>query len=68
MEKILNQAMNELKNSKNAKDKLALMHFIDKLIMQKELLELQAGITNLADIQIAAQRLGKKSQSTFETK
>ncbi len=52
----------------STQDKLAVMDFIDKLNLQKELLELKTDNTNLADIQIAAQRLGKKSQSAFETK
>jgi hypothetical protein len=36
--------------------------------MQKELLEIASGETNMEDIKIAAQRLGNKSQSAFETK
>jgi hypothetical protein len=53
-------------NSK--KEKLEIINFIDKMNMQKELLELQRGDIKISDIQIAANRLGKKSQSAFEIK
>jgi len=49
-------------------EKLVIINFIDKMNMQKELLELQKGNTKMVDIQNAANRLGKKSQSAFETK
>lgn len=49
-------------------EKLVLINFIDKMNMQKELLELQKGNTKMSDIKIAGNRLGKKSQSAFETK
>jgi len=48
--------------------KLQLIKFISKLNMQKELLELASGATNLDDIKKAGKRLGKKSQSAFEGK
>lgn len=48
--------------------KLYLINFIDKLNMQKELLELSKGKTNIADIKLAAKRLGRKSQSAFKAK
>ena len=48
--------------------KLQLINFISKLNMQKELLELASKEANLEDIQIAAERLGRKSQSAFESK
>lgn len=50
------------------KEKLEIINFIDKMNMQKELLELQKGDINISDIQIAANRLGKKSQSAFNIK
>jgi hypothetical protein len=52
----------------NAQDKLQVIRFIDKLNMQRELLELKKGETRISDIKLAAQRLGKKSQSAFATK
>lgn len=36
--------------------------------MQRELLELKKGETSMPNIKLAAQRLGKKSQSAFSTK
>jgi hypothetical protein len=48
--------------------KLEFINFIDKLNMQKELLEIESKAVNLKDIKIAANRLGKKSQSAFESK
>lgn len=52
----------------SSQDKLRLINFIDKLNGQRELLELRKGKTKLADIKLAGQRLGKKSQSAFKTK
>jgi hypothetical protein len=50
------------------KDKLDLINFIDKMNMQRELLELQRNETDISKIQLAGKRLGKKSQSAFITK
>jgi hypothetical protein len=50
------------------KDKLDLINFIDKMNMQRELLELQRNETDISQIQLAGKRLGKKSQSAFITK
>ena len=50
------------------KKKLEFINFIDKLNLQKELLDLQKGITNIDDIKKSAQRFGRKSQSAFSTK
>ena len=56
-------------NLSGSKDeKLRLMKLVAKLNMQKDLLELANGETKLEDIQSAGKRLGKKSQSAFETK
>lgn len=52
----------------SSQDKIELINFIDKLNIQKELLELKKGQTNLADIEAAGERLGKKAQSAFESK
>lgn len=49
-------------------NKLYLINFIDKLNMQKELLELIRGETKISGIKSASQRLGRKSQSAFKTK
>ncbi|MBS1532785.1 MAG: hypothetical protein JSU01_20955 [Bacteroidetes bacterium] len=58
----------ELQFVSSKQSKLDLINFIDKLNMQKELLEIASGEANMNDIKIAAQRLGKKSQSAFEMK
>ena len=58
----------ELQFLNSKKDKLELINFIDKMNMQKELLELQKNETNISQIQEAGQRLGKKSQSAFSSK
>ncbi|WP_293298849.1 hypothetical protein [Pedobacter sp. UBA4863] len=49
-------------------NKSALIKFISKLNLQKELLELASGEIKIQDLQKASQRLGKKSQSAFEEK
>lgn len=56
----------ELRLASSKQNKLELINFIDKLNMQKELLELEKGETKMDDIQTAANRLGKKAQSSFE--
>jgi hypothetical protein len=48
--------------------KLEFINFIDKLNLQKEIIELQKGVTNIDDIKTASRRLGKKAQSSFKTK
>ena len=58
----------ELQLTNSRQDRLEMINFIDKLNMQKELLELKKGETKIADIRVAAQRLGKKAQSAFSTK
>lgn len=58
----------ELQFIKNKDQKLELINFIDKLNMQRELLELAKVKTNITDITVAANRLGKKSQSAFKQK
>lgn len=50
------------------KKKLEFINFIDKLNLQKELLDLEKGITNIDDIKKTAQRFGTKPQSAFSTK
>lgn len=58
----------ELQFLSSKKDKLELINFIDKMNMQKELLELQKNETNILNIKTAGQSLGRKSQSAFKTK
>lgn len=50
------------------RDKLELINFIDKMNVQKELLELKKNQITPAEIQLAGKRLGKKSQSAFLNK
>lgn len=49
-------------------DKLQLINFIDKLNMQRELLDLKKGKIKRSDIELAGQRLGRKAQSAFKSK
>jgi hypothetical protein len=58
----------ELKMVNDKKIKLEFINFIDKLNLQKELLDLQKGITSINDIKETAQRFGRKSQSAFSKK
>ncbi|MNL21775.1 hypothetical protein D3C87_1430800 [compost metagenome] len=55
-------------NFSNKKEELFLISVLDKLNLKKEILELALGETNIKDIKAAGKRLGKKSQSGFETK
>ena len=55
----------ELQFTNSKKDKLELINFIDKINMQRELLELQRNEIDISQIRIAGRRLGKKSQSAF---
>jgi hypothetical protein len=48
--------------------KLNLVNFIDKLNLQRELLETEKGNINLSELEIASKRFGKKAQSAFEKK
>jgi thiamine kinase-like enzyme len=58
----------KLNFSGSKEQKVQLIKFVSKLNIQKELLELEAGLTNVTDIFEAGKRLGKKSQSAFEKK
>jgi len=58
----------ELHLFNSSENKLKLINFIDKLSTQKELLELRKSGVKYSEIELAGQRLGKKSQSAFETK
>ncbi|MBI3517742.1 MAG: hypothetical protein HY062_00095 [Bacteroidetes bacterium] len=55
----------ELNPKMSRKDKLEIIHFIDKLKIQTEILELLSGNLTESGITIAGKRLGKKSQSAF---
>lgn len=58
----------ELQFLNSKKDKLSLIDFIDKMNMQKELVELKKKETTLEEIEKAGKSLGRKSQSAFEKK
>lgn len=55
----------ELEFLSSKKEKLELINFIDKINLQKELLELLKNESHFSQIQKAGQKLGKKSQSAF---
>ncbi len=50
---------------KNVQEKLTFIKFVDKLIIEKEVLEIELGVTDSFSIQEAAEHLGKKAQSAF---
>jgi transcription initiation factor TFIIIB Brf1 subunit/transcription initiation factor TFIIB len=58
----------ELKFVHSKEEKLTIIRFLDKLNLQKELLDLSEGLINLSDIKSAAKSLGRKSQSAFKIK
>lgn len=58
----------ELNFIKDKEKKLELIDFIDKLNMQRELLELAKGEIDEKTLKIASGRLGRKSQSAFRLK
>lgn len=58
----------ELQFLDSKKDKLELINFIDKMNLQKELLEIQRGEISISQIKKAANTLGDKSQSSFSTR
>jgi hypothetical protein len=45
--------------------KVAVVKVLDKMILQKELIELSIQGRSIEDLKIAAERLGRKSQSAF---
>lgn len=58
----------ELKFVESKKSKLELIDFLDKLNLQRELLEIAQGQLTFSDVNKNAKRLGKKSQSAFKSK
>ncbi|MEI9918545.1 MAG: hypothetical protein WDO14_07060 [Bacteroidota bacterium] len=52
-------------NLLNNQDKLLVVKVLDKLNLQKELIELKLQGQSIENLKIAAERLGKKSQSAF---
>ncbi len=48
--------------------KIEFINFIDKLNLQKELLDLQKGKTELRKIRTASRNLGRKAQSAFKAR
>lgn len=49
----------------NVQEKLTFIKFVDKLIIEKEALEIELGLTDSFSIREAAEHLGKKAQSAF---
>ncbi|WP_300096641.1 hypothetical protein [Flavobacterium sp.] len=47
-------------------NKLSIINFIDKLNLQRELLEVEKGNINLTELKVVSKRFGKKAQSSFE--
>jgi hypothetical protein len=60
---LLEQYLDETVLDKQSK--LAVVKVLDKMILQKELIELSIQGRSHEDLKIAAERLGKKSQSAF---
>lgn len=58
----------ELQFLNSKKDKLHIINFIDKMNIQKELVELRKNETTLEEIEKAGKSLGRKSQSAFKEK
>jgi hypothetical protein len=58
----------ELKFVESKKSKLELIDFLDKLNLQRELIEIAQGQLTFSDVNKNAKRLGKKSQSAFKSK
>ena len=56
----------ELQKLTDKKRKLKVINFIDKLNLQKELLDLQKGVTKISDIKETAQRFGRKAQTSVQ--
>lgn len=52
-------------NVLDKQDKLVVVKILDKINIQKELIELKLQGLYIEDLEIAAERLGKKSQSAF---
>ncbi len=48
--------------------RLTIINFIDRLNMQKELIEIKKGNISIPDISVAGQRMGLKAQSAFTKK
>lgn len=71
---IINSFINFLSNYietdliKSNQEKMFFLDQIDKLILQKELLQLKRRELKMSDIKKAGTRLGKKSQSAFSKK
>lgn len=60
---LLGKFMNE--NILDNSQKLLVVKLLDKMNLQKELIELRSQGLSIDDLKIAAERLGKKSQSAF---
>lgn len=62
------EAMFQIDQAQSREDKLLLIKIISLLKRRQEELDLSSGKITLKDIKVAGERLGRKSQSAFETK
>jgi hypothetical protein len=49
----------------NMKDKVMVVKILDKIQLQREVIEMKLKGLSIEDLKVAAERLGKKSQSAF---
>lgn len=49
----------------NMEDKLVVVKILDKIQFQREVIEMKLNGLSIEDLKVAAERLGKKSQSAF---
>jgi hypothetical protein len=49
----------------NLEDKLVVIKILDKIQLQREVIEMKLKGLSIEDLKVAAERLGKKSQSAF---
>lgn len=62
------EAMLQIDQAQSREDKLMLIKVISQMKRHQEQLDLASGQITLKDIKVAGERLGRKSQSAFETK
>lgn len=62
------EAMLQIDQAQSREDKLMLIKVISQTKRHQEQLDLASGQITLEDIKVAGERLGRKSQSAFETK
>lgn len=66
--KTLLEAMLQIDQAQSREDKLMLIKVISQMKRHQEQLDLASGQITLKGIKVAGERLGRKSQSAFETK